>query len=315
MIQISRRTLIAFAAALPTIARAQETPLSFYTAGPGSAFLPYGQGLITYATSKGGPRIQIADSTGSIVNLNAVENSATAIGTVFLGSAHEAMNGIGAFQGKKLMNIRALFPMYETSFQIAVLNKSGIGNIRQLAGKKVGVGPKGGPAELFFRGLAEVAGISPEIANGTSADQAKALLAGEIDALWQGAVVPIPSLKSVSDQAEVTILGIEDSHIQAVLQRFPTLSAATIPANSYRGQTQALRSIAAWNFVVANKDMPDALAATLTRLVMTATDPAKDIHPSAAGTRRENATTNGFLPFHPGALSVYKELGMKVFGG
>jgi uncharacterized protein len=315
MVMVTRRAMLAMLAAVPTGALAQSAQLSFYTAGQGSSFLPYGEGLAAYVKSKGGPQIVMAESTGSIVNLRAVDASATNIGTVFLGSAHEALNGLGAFNGQKLANIRALFPMYETSFQTAVLNKSNITGIRQLSGRKVGVGPKGGPAEGFFRGLMQVSGITPEIINGSPADQAKALLAGDIDALWQGAIVPIPALKTAADQAEVTILGIDEADIPALLKLFPTLAAATVSAGSYRGQTNALRSIAAWNFVIAHKDMPEATAALLTKLALTSSEPAKDIHSSAAGTRKENAGTNSFLPFHPGALAVYREMGVKVFGG
>ncbi len=157
-----------------------------------------------------------------------------------------------------------------------------------------------------------MAGVAPTVVNGSPADQSRQLLAGEIDALWQGAIVPIPALKAAADAAEVTILGIDEADVPALLRRFPSLSAATVPAGSYRGQTAPVRSVAAWNFVVAHKDMPDAVAARLTRIALSSADPARDIHASAAGTRRENAVTNGVLPFHPGALAVYREWGVAV---
>lgn len=315
MITFTRRSISLLAVSSPLFAHAQDASLRFFTAGPGSGFLPYGEALARFIAARGGPRIEMAESTGSLVNLRAVDGAAGAIGTVFLGSAHDAVLGVGPFQTGKLQNVRALFPMYETSFQTAALAGKGVASLRQLQGRKVGVGPKGGPAEVFFRGAIEVAGVTCEVVNGTSADQTKALLAGEIDAFWQGAIVPIPALKAAADQADVTVFGIEERDIPALLARFPTLAAATVPAGSYRGQGAPLRSVAAWNFVIANKDMPDAVAAALTRLALSAADPAKDFHASAAGTRRENAGTNTFLPFHPGALGVYREMGVKVFGG
>lgn len=314
--ELSRRhVLVAASAALfvgPLHALSQEVVLSLMTAGPGSGFLPYGQGLVSYMATRSGPKLEIKDSTGSLVNLKAVEASPTTIGTVFLGSAFDGLNGLGPFNGQKLVNIRALFPMYETSFQAAVLAGKGMSRIRDLNGKRVGVGPAGGPAELFFRAVAEAANITPSIVNGTSADQTQQLLSGEIDAFWQGAIVPIPALKAAADQADVTIIGIDEADIPAVLTRFPTLSAATVPAGSYRGQLHPVRSIAAWNFVVAHKDMPEELAARITRLAMSAADPARDIHPSAAGTRKENTSTNSVLAFHPGAISAFRDMGISV---
>jgi TRAP-type uncharacterized transport system substrate-binding protein len=56
--------------------------------------------------------------------------------------------------------------MYETSFQIAALRKSAIRSLADLDGKKVGVGPTKGPAEIFFQAAAEAAQVKPVIVNG-----------------------------------------------------------------------------------------------------------------------------------------------------
>jgi uncharacterized protein len=293
-------------------AQAQTGNLSLYTAVKDGQFMNYGAGLATYIKSKAGPQIDVMASTGSLENLRAVNASATALGTVFLGSALDAVNGTGPFEGNQLTNIRALFPMYETSFQTAALAGNAIASVRDLGGKRVGVGPKGGPAEVFFRGLSQIASVEPVIVNGNPMDQTKHLLAGEIDAFWQGSIVPIPPLKAATDVADVVIFGVADQDSEAMLKRFPALAPTNVPAGSYRGQNAPLRSVAAWNFILANKDMPDAVAAQLTRTALSSANPAQDIHPSAAATRRENATGNGVVPFHPGALAVYSEMGITL---
>src|SRR3984957_1379965 len=145
---------------------AQSTfQVAMLTAGNGSAFLPYGQGVAAYLKSRG-IDIEIRQSAGSNENLSAVDTSATTIGTAFMGSAYDAINGTGWATGHKYENLRALFPMYETSFQIAVLRSSAIRSLGDLDGKKVGVGPAKGPAEGFFRAAAEMAHIRPVIVNG-----------------------------------------------------------------------------------------------------------------------------------------------------
>lgn len=293
---------------------AQASNLSIYTAVKGGQFMDYGAGVAAYIKSKTGTQIDVVASTGSLDNLRAVNSAATALGTVFMGSALDAVNGTGPFEGNKLTNVRALFPMYETSFQTAALAGKGIASISDLGGKRVGVGPKGGPAEVFFRGLCQIASVDPIVVNGNPNDQTKQLLAGEIDAFWQGSIVPIPPLKAATDAADVVIFGITDQNIAAMLKRFPAVTATNVPAGSYRGQNTALRSVAAWNFVLTNKDLPDAMAAQITRTVLSSTNPATDIHTSASATRRENAASNNIVPFHPGALAVYREMGVKVPG-
>ena len=293
--------LLALATLGTTPALPQNAPqVAFMTAGDGSAFLPYGQGVAAYL-AKNGIQIEIRKSAGSNENLSAVDASPMTIGTAFMASAHDALQGSGWAAGRKHENLRALFPMYETSFQVAALRKSGFRSLADLDGKKVGVGPAKAPAEVFFRAAAEIAGIKPVIVNGEPAALSRLVLDGEIDALWQGAVVPIPSLTDVADHADAIVFGLSDSEAAAMLAKLPALSATTIPPGTYRGQTAEIKSVSAWNFVVANKDLPAETAYVLTKAVLSAGDPKSEIYPTATGTRASNAPNNRIMPFHVGA--------------
>lgn len=307
---LRRMFSLAFALLLTACASTPPKPslsqVGIYSAGPGSAFLPYAQGLAAYLDSQGLKATAI-ESKGSIENLGKVDMEPQRLGTAFLGTAFEAVNGSAAWtQGKKHGNVRALFPMYETSFQIVALRTSGIQNLGQLAGKKVGVGPAGGPAESFFKGLAQATGLQTQTVSGTPAALAADLQAGRIDALWQGAALPIPAIKQVADASDAVVFGLTDAELAAMLKRFPFLSPASVAPNTYRGQASALKSVAAWNFVMAHKDLSEADAYWLTRTVLVASDP-KAIHASAGPTRAANAPNNTVVPFHPGALRFYRE--------
>jgi TRAP transporter TAXI family solute receptor len=285
--------------------------VTLMTAGEGSAFLPYGQGVAAYLASRG-LNIDVKKSAGSNENLSAVDASATTIGTAFMGSAYDAMNAKGWAVGRKHENLRALFPMYETSFQVAALRKRAIRSLADLDGKKVGVGPAKGPAEVFFQAAAEIAHVRPVIVNGDPAALTRLVTTGEIDALWQGAVVPIPSLSDVADQVDAVVFGLSDAEVTAMLEKFPQLSATTIPAGTYRDQTAAIKSVSAWNFVVANKELPNDVAYAITKAILSADDPRSAIYPTAAGTLARNATMNRIMAFHPGAMRFYAEAGIAL---
>eukprot|EP01031_Cornospumella_fuschlensis_P000477 gene477-597_t len=104
---------------------AQAAPLAIHTAGQGSPFVTYGQ-AIAALLGRNGVTATVEASTGSLQNLTAVEDNPNALGTAFLGSAWDAVQGTPAAGGRKHVNVRALWPMYETSFQIAALGASGL---------------------------------------------------------------------------------------------------------------------------------------------------------------------------------------------
>ncbi|MBC7781447.1 MAG: hypothetical protein H7125_15230, partial [Proteobacteria bacterium] len=155
-----RRVLLAATAALAGSALAtgcattEPASVALMTAGEGSAFLPYGRGIAKVVTARSGIAVEVRTSGGSNENLGVVEREPMILGTAFLGSAFEAVNGIAFAAGRRHENVRALFPMYETSFQTATLRSRKLTRTADLDGRRVGVGPTNGPAEGYFRGLA-----------------------------------------------------------------------------------------------------------------------------------------------------------------
>ena len=302
--------LLVLLSACSTTPKPTLTEVGIYSAGQGSGFLPYAQGVAAYLSTNG-LKAQALESRGSIENLQKLELETNRLGTAFLGTAFEAVNGSAPWtNGKKHSSLRALFPMYETSFQIVTLRSANITMLSQLAGKRVGVGPAGGPGESFFKGLAEATGLQVQTIAGTPVALAADLQAGKIDALWQGASLPIPVIKQVADAADAVVFGLTDAEVAVMLKRFPFLSPATVAPNTYRGQLGPIKSVAAWNFVMAHKDLPDADAYFITRTVLSASDP-QAIHSSALPTRTANALNNTAVPFHPGALRFYAEQGVR----
>jgi uncharacterized protein len=315
MIMIDRRFLIAGLAASPFFsasAQAQSPAISLLTAPKGSAFLPYGEGLKKVFDAAGTAAITVKETKGSTENIATVETDTSVIGAAFLGSVYQAVQGVAPFEGKKHVNLRALFPMYATSFQIATLAGSGITGMSSLNGKKVGVGPAGGPAEGYFKGLAAELGVTPEFVTGSADELSKALLAKGIDALWQGASIPIPAFVTLAGSAPTTVFGLTEAEVTAMLKRFPFLSRSTTAPGTYAGQTAPILSVSAWNVVIANKDMPENLAYALTRTVLAASDLKAVVGSAADGTKAENAGVNTVVPYHPGAIRYLKEKGVTL---
>jgi uncharacterized protein len=291
------------------LGRAQESRLTLMTAGQGSAFLPYGQGIAKVLAAGGLDQIDVVESEGSNENLSAVDASPTVIGMAFLGSALDALNGTGFAAGKHHENVRALFPMYETAFMTATLASRSITSMTALNGKRVGCGPPSGPAEYYFRAAIEAAGTTATIVSGTLSEQVMQLLTGEIDAFWQGGSVPIPSLVSVANAAECVVFSLSPIEIAALSKRFTFMTNATYPAGTYRSQTKQINTVAAWNIAIAHKDLDEGVAYRITKSILSQPTLAETVGAAAGSTLAANATKNTVVPYHVGARRALSELG------
>jgi uncharacterized protein len=229
-----------------------------------------------------------------------------------MGPAWDAWNGLAQWAGKPEQSMRALLPMYETPFHVAVLATSPITSLTQLAGKRVGVGPAKGTAEGFFRGLMEATSLNVTLVNGSPSQHAQQLAQGEIDAFWFGAGLPVPAFEEAAKLAPIRVFGLSTSERAAFTQRFPYFAPYTVPAGTYAGQSQAIESVAVWNFVAVHRDAPNDLAYWLTRACLENATAITSRYPAARASTLANLRANTFMPFHPGALQYFKEKGVTL---
>jgi uncharacterized protein len=291
---------------------AQPRELQLHSAGRGSAFLPYAQGLARHLNAGPAGPVRVVETAGSIANLAMVDADPAIVGFTVLAVAQDAIVGTDFAKDKPHRNVRALFPMYRTSYNAVALAGRDVGRLLDLENRRVGVGPADGPADVLFRILAKEFHLHGERVTGTPAALADALIAGRIDALWLGAIVPLPGIALVTDNADAQVFGLSGWEIASLIERYRYLSPLIVPAGTYRGQTKPFASVAAWNFAIAHKDLDEQRAYEMMRAVLSVPDPVQAIHDYAAETRGPNAANNRVIPFHPGAIRYYREAGIAL---
>jgi TRAP transporter TAXI family solute receptor len=315
---ISRRMLLAVLAVVPAsmltraIAAQVRSRLVLATAGTGSAFLTFGQTLAAVLRRHAAIDIDIRETKGSNENAELVSAGEVAIACLNMGPGFDAWNGNPPFAGRRLRGMRALVPMYETPFHTIAMRARGIATLSDLDGRRVGVGPSGGPGEVFFKGVAEALGIRATLATGTPAEMAAGLLAGEIDAFWYGSGLPSPPFIEIAQKADAVVIGFTAPEADAFRRLFAYFAPFEIAANTYAGQTKPLASVAVWNFVVAHSAVPADLAHALTAALIGHADEVKASYPAAASMTIANLKADTFMPFHPGAVRYYRENGVTL---
>jgi uncharacterized protein len=316
---LSLPAALAACALLASPAIAQEdregwpADITIGTASQGGTYFVYGNGMASFIGESLGISASGEVTGGPVQNVTLVEFGDHDIGLITMGPAYEAWNGESELSpGHEHRAIRALFPMYQTPFQVIALAGSGIESVSDLDGRRVSVGPAGGTPGTYWPRFFEALGLNVNVSYAGAADAAGQLQDGLIDAFAFAAGVPIAAFSQLAVEANVVMFGLTEEEREAVLAAEPAMAEFTIEAGVYPGHDYEQPTVALWNFAIAHEDMPESLAYEITKLVMENNERMMQIHSTAEETLPENVQYNDWLPFHPGAIRYFEEIGVEI---
>jgi len=305
-------------AASTAFAQAKPNPawpktLTLGTASVGGTYFVYGQVWASLVNEKLGTTISTQQTQGPNQNIILTDSRQVDFGMTTMGIALMAWNGTGDWtKGKKFTNIRATFPMYDTPFHFIALDKSGIKSVKDLAGRKSGIGPRAGTCGTYFPMMFKILGVNTTIRNGQGSDMAAGLQDGLLDAFPFCAGVPIAAFSELETTNKVRFFTYSDEEIKKLKAALPELSDSVIPKGTYRQLTEDHKTVGVYNFAMAHKDVPEDLVYGVVKTVLENNAQMVKGHASAKETLLENWNRNTFLPFHPGAVRYYKEKGIDI---
>jgi TRAP transporter TAXI family solute receptor len=302
-----------FANAQPKPDPAWPKTLTLGTASVGGTYFVYGQVWASLVNEKIGTTISTQQTQGPNQNIILTDARQVDLGMTTMGVALQAWEGKGEWtKGKKFQNIRATFPMYDTPFHFVALERSGIKSVKDLAGKKSGIGPRAGTCGTYFPLMFKALGIDTTIRNGQASDMAANLQDGLIDAFPFCAGVPIAAYSELETTNKVRFFTYTDDEIKKLKQALPELSDSLIPKGTYKQQTEDHKTVGVFNFGIAHKDLPDSLVYSIVKAVLENNAQMVKGHAAAKETLTDNWNRNTFLPFHPGAVRYYREKGITI---
>ena len=310
--------LVGLTLAAGAAAQAKPNPnwpktLTLGTASVGGTFFVYGQVWASLVNERLGTNISTQQTQGPNQNIILTDSKQIEFGMTTMGVALQAWEGKGDWtKGKQYRNIRAMFPMYDTPFHFIALEKSGIRSVKDLAGKRSGVGPRAGTCGTYFPLFFKTLGIDTTIRNGQASDMAANLQDGLIDAFPFCAGVPIAAYSELETTQKVRFFTFNADELKKIKAALPELSDSVIPKGTYKQQTEDHTTVGVYNFAIAHKDMPDDLVYAITKAVLESNPQMVKGHAAAKETILQNWNRNTFLPFHPGTIRYLREKGINV---
>ncbi|MFA5663020.1 TAXI family TRAP transporter solute-binding subunit [Castellaniella sp.] len=306
--------IVAMAAVAVTPAHAATQFINILTGGQSGVYYPLGVAL-SQIYSK---HIPDAKSTAQVTkasaeNMNLLEAGRGELAFALADTVADAYTG-NAEAGFKapLTKLRGMTGTYNNYIQIVANADSGIKTLADLKGKRISVGAARSGTELNARAVLKAAGLSYDDFSKVEylpfGESVELMKNRQLDVTLQSAGLGVASIRDLATSVSIVIVPIPVDVIEKIGNA--AYQPATIPADTYEGQTTATPTVAVPNFLITAETVPDDLVYEMTKVFYEQLDTLKAAHNAAKAIDIKNALKGMPVPVHPGAERYFKEVGL-----
>lgn len=311
--------VLAACTALGTAALAQQRLFfGIATGGTGGTYYPLGGMLAQLISNKatlGGQKISAtAEAAGaSVGNAKLLGNKEIESAFVAADILDAAYTGSGQFQGAALKNLRALGALYPETVQLITRADSGINTVRDLKGKSISSGAPGSGQYQLLSDLLRVHGMSrtdikEDLSSFTQAvDKIKD---GNLHATLITAGVPTAAVTDFAQSHALKVIPLSGPEIAELQKQQPYYASVPLPANTYKGQTAPVPTLAVMAVWASHDGLSEPLAYEVTKALYENTTIMGQVHVQGKNIALTTATAVGSAPLHPGAARYFREKGV-----
>jgi TRAP transporter TAXI family solute receptor len=283
-------------------------PVTLATATPGGGFPLYG-GVVAEIINAIEPSLQIEcrNTKGSTENVPLLEGGVVDLGLVTGEVAIEPFA-----RGSGLTIVTA---MYSTAGMFVVRGDSPARSIADLKARPVAFGARGSGLVVLAHAVLDGIGLDAErdftaIYLDRAGDGPEMVLDGRAAALWGGGI-GWPGFARVA-AAGGRFIAPSAAEAAQIRAKHAILKPLTVPAGSYPGQSEPIRSVGSWSYILARPGLPEDVGYRLARalhrgeaMLAAKLDQAKET--TAADTA---AAAPDPAHIHPGVARYLREIGI-----
>ena len=308
---------LALAAASGAVLAQQRMFFGIATGGTGGTYYPLGGMLAQLISNKavvdGRKLSATAEAAGaSVGNVKLLGNKDIESAFVAADILDAAYNGSGQFKDGAIKNLRALGALYPETVQLITRADSGINSVRDLKGKSISSGSPGSGQYQLLTDLLQVHGmtradIKEDLSSFTQAvDKIKD---GNLGATLITAGVPTAAVTDFAQSHALKVIPLSGAEIATLQKQQPFYASVQLPANTYRGQTAAVDTLAVMAVWTSHTGVPDNVAYEVTKALYENTAIMGQVHVQGKNITLATANAVGTTPMHPGALRYFREKG------
>ncbi len=310
--------LVAAAAAATSAWAQQRLFFGIATGGTGGTYYPLGGMLAQLISNKAtvdGKKISAtAEAAGaSVANAKLLGNKDIESAFVAADILDAAYNGAGQFKDAPIKNLRALGALYPETVQLITRGDSGINSVKDLKGKSISSGSPGSGQYQLLTDLLKVYGmqrsdVKEDLSSFTQAvDKIKD---GNLDATLITAGVPTAAVTDFAQSHSLKVVALSGAEIATLQKQQPFYTSVKLPANTYKGQTADVDTLAVMAVWTSHAALPEDVAYQVVKALYENTAIMGQVHVQGKNITLATATAVGSTPLHPGALKYFKEKGV-----
>lgn len=304
-------------AASPAIA-AERVFFGIATGGTGGTYYPLGgmlAQLISNNVEVNGSKLSATAETGNASVANASLLGREGVESAFVAAdiLDAAYKGVNQFDGKAVKNLRALGSLYPETVQLVARANSGIKSLADLKGKSVSSGSPGSGQWQLLGDLLAAYGLQREEVNedySSFSQSVEKIKDGNLDASLITAGAPTASVIELSNAHDIMIVPLTGPAIDELRKVQPYYAKTILPANSYKGQTEPVETIAVRAIWATHASLDENLAYNVVKALYENTETLAKVHSKGKEISLETALESVSIPLHPGAERYYREKGL-----
>ena len=288
--------------------------LTFTTGGEAGTYYGFGSVLAQKVSDVTSTGVTAITSGGSAANIDALDIGDAQLGFSQSDVLSYAYAGTRSFEEiGAITNFSIVAPLYMEQVQIVTLNPE-IKTVADLKGKAVSIGAAGSGVYFNAIDVLGVYGLTEDDIKPTYqsfGDSAEALQDGQIDAAFVVAGAPTTAITSLAATKSVSLVSLDDEHIEKLLADSPFYAKAVIPAETYNMAEDAT-TVAVSAVVIASNDVADVDVYNFLCGVYENLDDLAKVHDKANELSLEFASSFSGVPYHPGAVQYFADKGIEV---
>jgi TRAP transporter TAXI family solute receptor len=310
---MSRKLSLAVAVVAALAAGAAQAQTIRLMTGPqGGVWVPLG-GALKNMWEKAIPGLEVQTAPGAgIANVRGVDEGKADVGFGNSITSVDGLEGRPPYPQKttKVCQLANLYPQY---FQVVALASSGINGIADLKGKSIAVQPKGNTAELISQEILKSVGLSYQSAKvsfvNSYTDAAALLKDGHAQVFTLGTTIPASSVMDVASGRDIKLVPVTDAIVADLRKSNRGYIRGAIKAGTYPKQDQDVPAIVYSAHLVVACSLPEQQVYTMVKTMAANVADMAAINKAMAGLTPKMMAEDIGVPFHPGAVKFYKEVG------